>query len=72
MTVADEFLVAYQKAAGSEFSYDPYWDLMSVVELLPGPPLMYEGWSAAGFPRITNTVMRERVDAYVASVVARL
>jgi aminoglycoside phosphotransferase (APT) family kinase protein len=72
VTIADDFLNAYVECAGNNFEYDPYWDLMSVVELLPGPPTMYEGWSLAGFPRITNTVIRERVDAYIASVVARL
>jgi hypothetical protein len=68
----DEFLTAYMAAAGSEFRYDPYWDLMSVVELLPGPPSMYEGWRASGVPSIGNALMRERVDDYVKSVVARL
>jgi len=72
VSVADEFLAAYVAEAGSEFKYDPYWDLMSVVELLPGPPSMYEGWRASGIPNISNAVMRERVDEYVASVVARL
>lgn len=72
VAVADDFLEAYIQAAGSEFTYDPYWDLMSVVELLPGPPTMYEGWRAAGVAAITNATMRERVDDYVASVVARL
>jgi aminoglycoside phosphotransferase (APT) family kinase protein len=72
VSVADEFLAAYIAEAGSEFEYDPYWDLMSVVELLPGPPSMYEGWRASGVPNISNAVMRERVDKYVASVVARL
>lgn len=72
VTVADDFLAAYIAAAGSEFEYDPYWDLMSVVELLPGPPSMYEGWRAAGVTNISNALMRERVDSYVASVVARL
>ena len=72
VSTADDFLAAYIAAAGSDFQYDPYWDLMSVVELLPGPPSMYEGWRATGFPNITTTVMRERVDAYLASVVARL
>lgn len=72
VSVADEFLAAYIAVAGEDFTYDPYWDLMTVVEQLPGPPSMYEGWRAAGFPGISNTVMRERVDAYVASVVARL
>jgi aminoglycoside phosphotransferase (APT) family kinase protein len=72
VNVADEFLAAYQSEAGSDFEYHPYWDLMTVVELLPGPPSMYAGWSAAGHPPINRSTMRERVDAYVASVVARL
>jgi Ser/Thr protein kinase RdoA (MazF antagonist) len=70
--VADDFLSAYIAAAGSEFEYDPHWDLMSVVELLPGPPSMYEGWRASSVAPISDAVMRERVDLYVASVVARL
>jgi aminoglycoside phosphotransferase (APT) family kinase protein len=70
--VADEFLDAYVAIAGSDFTYDPFWDLMSVVEMLPGPPTMYGGWRAEGFPSISDDVMRERVDRYVASVVARL
>ena len=72
VSVADEFLTAYAAEAGSEFQYDPYWDLMSVVELLPGPPAMYEGWRASGVRNISNAVMRERVDEYVASIVSRL
>jgi aminoglycoside phosphotransferase (APT) family kinase protein len=72
VSVADEFLAAYVAESRSEFKYDPYWDLMSVVELLPGPPSMYEGWRASGVPNISNALMRERVDEYVASVVARL
>lgn len=72
VSVADEFLTAYVAEAGSEFQYDPYWDLMSVVELLPGPPSMYEGWRASGFPAISNALMRERIDEYVKSVVARV
>ncbi|HZD85712.1 MAG TPA: aminoglycoside phosphotransferase family protein [Gemmatimonadaceae bacterium] len=72
VSVADEFLAAYAAEAGSEFQYDPYWDLMSVVELLPGPPSMYEGWRASGVPTISATVLREHVDEYIASVVARL
>lgn len=71
-SVADEFLDAYIGAAGAEFEYDPYWDLMSVVELLPGPPTMYGGWRAAGLPSISNATMRERTDDYVASVIDRL
>ncbi|MFL5564613.1 MAG: aminoglycoside phosphotransferase family protein [Gemmatimonadaceae bacterium] len=71
-SVADDFLAAYSAEAGSEFDYDPYWDLMSVVELLPGPPSMYEGWRAAELPNITDAIIRERIDEYVVSVVKRL
>ncbi|GAC1416430.1 MAG: hypothetical protein NVSMB53_15380 [Gemmatimonadaceae bacterium] len=70
--VEDDFLLAYIAAAGFEFEHDPYWDLMSVVELLPGPPSMFEGWRASGVAHISDVVLRERVDLYVASVVARL
>ena len=72
VAVADDFLAAYIAAAGSGFRYDPYWDVMSVVEMLPGPPSMYEGWRAGGVANISSAIIRERVDAYVASVVERL
>jgi aminoglycoside phosphotransferase (APT) family kinase protein len=72
VSAADEFLSAYVAVAGSGFTYAPYWDLMSVVELLPGPPSMYEGWRASGVPNISDATMRERVDEYVASLVARV
>jgi aminoglycoside phosphotransferase (APT) family kinase protein len=72
VAIADKFLQAYLDSAGADFEYDPYWDLMSVVELLPGPPAMYDGWRIAGHPNIANAVMRERVDTYVVSVVGRL
>lgn len=71
VSVADEFLRYYEAAAGSEFTYNPYWDLMSVVELLPGPPAMYRGWEDLMSP-ISSTVMRERIDNYVMSVVDRI
>jgi aminoglycoside phosphotransferase (APT) family kinase protein len=70
--VADEFLDLYTKAADFDFNYDPYWDLMTVVELLPGPLTMYGGWVAEGFPFLSTDVLAERVDEYVASVVSRL
>lgn len=70
--VADQFLRAYIHVAGDEFIYEPYWDLMTVVELLPGPPQMYQGWRAEGFPAISDATMRDRVDRYVVSVVKAL
>jgi hypothetical protein len=71
VAVADEFLSAYIAAAADDFEYDPYWDLMSVAELLPGPPSIYKGWRASGVTHLSDALVRERIDQYVASVVAR-
>ncbi|MGH7651132.1 MAG: phosphotransferase family protein [Gemmatimonadaceae bacterium] len=70
--VADDFLAAYIRHAGADFEYDPYWDLMTVVEMLPGPPDFYNGWRAAGVKNIPREVILERLDAYVVSVVGRI
>ena len=70
--VADDFLEAYSRIAGFEYVYDAYWDLMTLVELLPGPPTMYAGWVAEGFPFIGTDVLAERIDRYLASVISRL
>ncbi|MBN2471927.1 MAG: phosphotransferase [Anaerolineae bacterium] len=73
LAAADEFLRAYQAAAGAAFTYDPYWDLLSVVDMfLPGPPVVYSGWAAYGVRGLTDGLIRRRLEAYVASLVARL
>lgn len=69
---ADAFLRAYESLAGARFAYQPYWDLMAMVEVLPGPPAVYEGWRAFGVEHLNDALMRERLDEYLASLVARL
>lgn len=69
---ADAFLRAYESIAGARFEYQTYWDLMAVVEVLPGPPDVYAGWRAFGVGHLDEAMMRERVDDYLASLVARL
>jgi hypothetical protein len=68
---ADRFLHAYQRAAGDAFVYEPYWDLAALIEMLPGPPEVYDGWTALGVRHLTGGLLLERTDAYVASIVAR-
>lgn len=68
---ADSFLDAYQRQAGStEFKYDPYWDILSLIEILPGPPQVYQGWTAFGVKELTNTMMIERADQYLKSLLS--
>ena len=64
--VADQFLEAYQEAAGSSFAYDPYWDLVSIMEFLPGPPDVYAGWTDLGVTDLTPQMMKERVEQHLA------
>jgi len=68
---ADRFLRAYQSLAGTSFSYHPFWDLMVVIELLPGPPDVYPPWVTFGMQGLTDETALERTDAYLISVLAR-
>lgn len=69
---ADQFLEAYQYQAGKNFKYDPYWDLVSVIDVLFGSPEVYPGWAAFGVTGLTNKMMEERMDRYVNSLVKRV
>lgn len=69
---ADKFLEAYSALAGAGFEYHPFWDLIALVELLPGPPGVYPGWSAFGMMHLDEDSIRVRVDDYLASLIGRL
>lgn len=69
---ADAFLTAYQQYAGDTFTYDPYWDFLSLIDILFGPPTVYPGWAAFGVTGLTDQMMGERLDQYVESLVRRL
>ncbi len=68
---AETFLQAYEAVAGPSFSFQPYWDVMVLLEELPGPPRPYPPWAEFGM-RVTAEAMRGRVDDYLESVLARL
>ncbi|MFJ7935122.1 phosphotransferase family protein, partial [Sporosarcina sp. NPDC096371] len=67
--VADLFLTAYEKHAGSAFTYDSYWDIVSAFDFLDGPPTVYSGWAAFGVTGLTDAMMEERMDAFMESLV---
>lgn len=69
---ADMFLEVYQKNADSTFTYDPYWDILSVIDILFGPPKVYQGWTNLGMTGLTDELMRERLDAYLISLLDRI
>lgn len=69
---ADLFLHAYMKQAGRNFSYEPYWDIIALIDILFGPPTVYPGWAAFGVTGLTDSMMAERLDMYAKSLYERL
>ncbi|WP_062107187.1 aminoglycoside phosphotransferase family protein [Bacillus niameyensis] len=72
LEAADAFLSAYQKFAGVNFQYDPYWDVISLVDILFGQPQVYTGWTDLGMTGLTNQLMEMRLDAYMNSLVEKI
>ncbi len=71
VAAADRFLQAYQSLAGSSFDYHPYWDLLQIIEVLPGPPGVYAPWIDFGIRNLSAEIVRERLDEYLVSLMAR-
>ena len=57
---------------GPAFVHHPCWDLLVLIETLPGPPKVYPPWVDFGMQELTDEIVRERVDEYLVSVMARL
>lgn len=68
---ADRFLACCQAAMSSYWEYDPFWDLLSIMDWLPGPPDVYPPWLDFGLEDLTPALIEERMEAYLASVLAR-
>ncbi len=70
--VAERFLQTYASLAPRTIELDPYWDLLSLVEVLPGPDIVYAGWTKLGVRGLTTRIVRDRLDAYAADLMAKL
>ncbi|GIO18772.1 hypothetical protein J18TS1_18720 [Oceanobacillus oncorhynchi subsp. incaldanensis] len=71
VAAADTFLAVYQEKMGSHFSYDVYWDIVSLMDVLEGQPEVYPGWEVFGKTDITEEVMIERMDEYAVSLLEK-
>lgn len=70
---ADDFLMYYLENDASNFEYNAYWDVVSLLDILedPGASSVYPGWETFGKSDITEKVMRERMDDYAQSLLKR-
>jgi len=66
---AEQFLQAYLSCGGQPF--DPYWDLDSLVDMCHPQPHYYDPWRDFGLGEISNDALRARMDAHLATVIAR-
>ena len=68
---ADRWLTVCQDVMGSSFIYHPYWDLLTVLEILPGPIDIYAPWPDFGLDHLTPGLLAERDEAYIDSLLKR-
>lgn len=69
---ADTFLTVYERLAPPHFRYDPYWDVLSLFDILFGPPEVYPGWPVFGVTDLTAALVRQRLESYMFSLLARV
>ena len=67
--VADLFLEHYIQLTG--YTWEPYWDLLSVTDCLPDPGV-YDGWIDLGRGDLTVAIVRRRVEDYTARLLSHL
>jgi aminoglycoside phosphotransferase (APT) family kinase protein len=70
LAAADRFLEHFCAVAGSHFTYNPFWDLIALTDLLPGPPAIYPPWEDFGL-QISVAIIQERMETYLRSLMAR-
>ncbi|TWT02495.1 aminoglycoside phosphotransferase family protein [Planomicrobium sp. CPCC 101079] len=71
VSVADRFLEAYQRCAGESYSYHPYWDLLSLIDTLDGPPSVYAGWVEFSMSGLSDELVQHRLDDYLLNLLDR-
>ncbi|PSL40288.1 aminoglycoside phosphotransferase (APT) family kinase protein [Planomicrobium soli] len=71
VSTADRFLAAYQNYSKESFKYHPYWDLLSLIDILDGPPSVYTGWLEFGMIGLSDELIQHRLDEYLLSLLDR-
>jgi aminoglycoside phosphotransferase (APT) family kinase protein len=71
VNVAEKFLTLYESLSGTAGTYHPYWDLMAIIEDLPGPPSVYEPWKIFGLFTLSDALIFERIEQYLEVVLRK-
>ena len=72
LSAAEEFLQEYRKCGDLYGDFDPYWDLLAVIETLPGPLVFYPPWGQFGMQTLPQTELICRLEKYLSLILERL
>ena len=70
--MADRFLEICEDEMGfDEFEHQAYWDLQTLLELLPGPFEVYPPWRELGLKHVTDALFTQRIEEYLQNLVRK-
>ena len=69
---ADQFLKFYEMHAGQDFAYNPYWDVISLLDIGINDLKLYSSWSDFGINDLTDQIIKERVEEYARVLSAKI
>ena len=68
LPMADRWLEVCTEVMGASWQYDPYWDIQTLLEVLPGPPEVYTPWHDFGLDHLNGVMVTQRIEEYLASL----
>jgi aminoglycoside phosphotransferase (APT) family kinase protein len=68
LPMANRWLEVCNEVLGSTWQYDPYWDIQTLMEVLPGPPEVYAPWHDFGLDHLNEPLVIKRLEDYLASL----
>jgi Ser/Thr protein kinase RdoA (MazF antagonist) len=70
---ADHFLTAYKALAPASFTYDPYWDVVTVMDMdLSDEPFDYPPWRQFGLTLAPGPILHQRTEQFLAAAISQL
>lgn len=69
-SAADEFVDSYQESSGHEVRDVRGWDVLAAAHANPNVETWDENYAGIGLPDVTSEVLRARLDAWVAQLLA--
>jgi aminoglycoside phosphotransferase (APT) family kinase protein len=71
ISAADRFLQHYSSLAQESQPFNPYWDLMALLEFTTNAPGIYPPWRQFGLTHLNNTIIRQRLEEHLLTVLSR-